>query len=52
MEKVHTTERLTHLRKLMQQHNLDVYSTLYRPELEVDSCSYLFSRALRRQPSI
>ena len=26
MEKVHTTERLAHLRSLMKQHELDIYS--------------------------
>lgn len=27
VEKVHTTERLTELRKLMKEHQIDVYST-------------------------
>lgn len=26
MEQVHTTERLAHLRRLMRQHNVDLYS--------------------------
>lgn len=54
METVVTTERLAHLRQLMRDHQVDVYSMPARPMplLLLDTNAMCRSRAIRRQPSV